>query len=166
MSTPFLAEIRQFSFSFPPKGWALCNGQTLAIAQNQALFALLGTTYGGNGQTTFQLPNLRGRAPFHFGNGFVLGQAAGSTAVTLSSSQIPAHTHGPQGSTAAASQAAPANGVWATNDALPYSSATPNTTLAANAIANAGGNQPHANEQPYLTLNFCIALQGIFPSRS
>ncbi|TCV89021.1 phage tail protein [Sulfurirhabdus autotrophica] len=165
MSEPFLGEIRVTSFSFAPKGWAMCNGQLLPINQNQALFALLGTQYGGNGQTTFALPDLRGRSPIHTAAGFVQGQTGGEEAHLLTSAEIPAHTHA-QGSAAQATGANPANNVLAAKPrrgSNVYAS-TANVALAGQ--GSAGGNQSHGNMQPYLTLNFVIALQGIFPSRN
>jgi len=164
MSTPYLAEIRIFSFNFAPKGWALCNGQILPINQNQALFALLGTTYGGNGQTTFALPNLQGRVPIHMGGGFVLGQIGGENAHTLILSELPAHNHVSVGSSAAPDQGNPTGNLWAAGNAA-YNT-TPNTTMNPASITAIGGNQPHENRSPFLTLNFCIALQGIFPSQN
>ena len=181
MSEPFLSEIKIVSFNFPPKGWALCNGQLLPINQNQALFALLGTTYGGNGQTNFALPNLRGRIPIHFGNGHDLGEAAGSTAVTVNIQQLPTHTHLVSATsaipTATAVNAAPGNAkVFAQGNASLQGGQTaqvsvygdPNslTTLVPAAVSSIGGSQPHNNMMPYLVLNFIIALQGIFPSRN
>jgi microcystin-dependent protein len=169
MATPFLSEIRIFSFSFPPKGWAFCNGQLLPINQNQALFALLGTTYGGDGRVNFALPDLRGRAPMHLGNVYVQGERAGSENVTLLTSQVPAHTHTVACSSTPAAQFSPVNGVSAKepNGNMPFAgSATPGNLVNPVAIANAGGNQPHANMGPSLVLSFCIALQGIFPSRN
>ncbi len=165
MSTPFLAEIRIFSFNFPPKGWAFCNGQLLPINQNQALFSLLGTTYGGDGRTTFGLPNLQGRVPFHMGGGLTLGQMAGETAHTLNIQELPAHTHTPAGSSGNASQVSPAGNLWAVGTSSQYS-ASSSTSLNPASITNTGGSQPHDNMSPYLALNFCIALQGIFPSRN
>ncbi|MGB6687508.1 MAG: tail fiber protein [Terracidiphilus sp.] len=165
MSTPYLGEIRIVSFNFAPKGWALCNGQTLAINQNAALFSLLGTTYGGNGTTTFALPNLQARMPVHVGSGFVQGQAAGEVNVTLITSQLPAHTHTAQGVTSNASSASATGNAWAVTAQNAYA-ASPNTTMAPAAAASAGGSQPHPNMPPYLVLNFVIALQGIFPSRN
>ena len=166
MSEPFLSEIKIVSFNFPPKGWALCNGQFLPINQNQALFALLGTTYGGNGQTTFALPNLRGRLPIHMGNGHTLGEAAGSTSVTVNSQQLPTHTHFLMGSNTAGDTASPANAVLAATPALVYGPPNSLTTLNPINVSSVGGSQPHNNMMPYLTLNFIIALQGIFPSRN
>ena len=181
MSEPFLSEIKIMSFNFPPKGWALCNGQFLPINQNQALFALLGTTYGGNGQTTFQLPNLRGRVPIHMGSGHTLGEAAGTTSVTINISQLPAHNHFAMGlnqngtsniagitpaNTKAVSQALVSLQAGGTTPAQMYGTGGPDRTMAPSTITNVGGSQPHNNMMPYLTLSFCIALQGIFPSQN
>ncbi len=165
MSEPFLGEIRIFSFNFPPKGWALCDGQLLPINQNQALFSILGTTYGGDGRQTFGLPNLQGRVPVHTGNGITLGQNGGEQSHTLSISELPAHTHTPVGSPSNASSASPAGNVWASLSNGGYSPA-PNVSMNASSILPAGGGQPHENMSPYLVLNFCIALQGIFPSQN
>ena len=166
MSEPFLSEIKIVSFNFAPKGWALCNGQTLPINQNQALFSLLGTTYGGNGQTTFALPNLRGQVPIHMGNGHTLGEAAGSTSVTINIQQLPTHLHALVGSkdNGAVNVGSP-NGYLAQSTAL-YHSPTSLTTLHPQSVSSIGGNQPHNNMMPYLVLNFIIALQGIFPSQN
>jgi len=169
MSEPYLAEIRMTGFSFAPKGWALCNGQLLPINQNQALFALLGTTYGGNGITTFALPDFRGRVPTHVGAGFDLGQQAGEASHALNAAEMPAHTHSLGISTAASHQADPAGRVLGNVEAGALNYYAPmdgSATLAANTVANSGGGQPHENMQPYLTLNFIIALQGIFPSQN
>jgi microcystin-dependent protein len=165
MSTPFLSEIKIVSFNFPPKGWALCNGQFMPINQNQALFSLLGTTYGGNGQTTFALPNLQGRLPIHMGNGHTLGEAAGSSAVTINIQQLPTHIHGLQALNANAATNEGANGFLAQTSNL-YHSPTNLTTLHPSSVSSVGGSQPHNNMMPYLVLNFIIALQGIFPSRN
>jgi microcystin-dependent protein len=163
MAEPFLSEIRIFSFNYPPKGWALCNGQLLPINQNQALFSLLGTTYGGNGQTTFALPNLQGQVPIHTGNGHTLGERAGSSAVTINQQQMPTHTHFVQASpnagttpTAVGNFFAGALDVYHTPDNL--------VAIRPDSVSSVGGSQPHTNMMPYLVLNFCIALQGIFPS--
>jgi microcystin-dependent protein len=164
MSTPYLAEIRIFSFSFAPSGWAMCNGQTLSISQNAALFALLGTTYGGNGTTTFNLPNLQGCMPVHMGNGFVLGQTGGEVNHTLTISEMAAHTHVPAGSSTPANLGVPTGNLWATGNAA-YNP-TPNTTMNPACIQSAGGGLSHPNMSPYLTVNFCIALTGIFPSQN
>jgi microcystin-dependent protein len=165
MAEPFLSEIRLFSFNFPPKGWAFCNGQLLPINQNQALFSLLGTTYGGNGQTNFALPNLRGRVPIHEGNGHTLGEAAGASAVTINISQLPTHQHLFQATSADAEVSGPTGNFLA---AFLNGYASPGGLAAMNAgtVTNVGGSQPHINQQPYLVINFCIALQGIFPSQN
>ncbi len=169
MSSPFLAEIRIMSFNFAPRGWALCNGQLLPINQNQALFSLLGTTYGGNGQTTFALPDLRSRAPLHFGQGTGLtfrnlGETGGAETHTLQSAEMPAHSHLVSVSNAPGAATTPAGNFFAANRGG-YSD-TPSTALHSGAVGVAGGSQAHANLSPYLTLSFCIALQGIFPSRN
>jgi len=172
MAEPFLSEIRIFSFSFPPKGWALCNGQFLPINQNQALFSLLGTTYGGDGRVNFALPNLQGRAPNHMGNGFTLGQAGGETAHTVTQSELPAHTHFLTANMAVvdansnATQGPPTGNYWANDGKTQYTTAASNAVMGPSAVTNVGGSQPHVNMQPYLVLNFCIALQGIFPSQT
>jgi microcystin-dependent protein len=163
MSEPFLAEIRILSFNFAPKGWALCNGQLLPINQNQALFALLGTTYGGDGRVTFALPNLQGRVPLHFGNGFTQGERGGEAGHTLIISELPLHTHVAQASGNVANQGGPAGNLWADGNEAGYAT-TSDTTMNPACVQPAGGNQPHENMPPYLTLNFAIALQGIFPS--
>ena len=162
MAVPFLGEIRIFSFNFPPKTWAFCNGQLLPINQNQALFALLGTTYGGNGQTTFALPDFRGRTPLHFGSGFVLGERSGEEVHTLNNAEIPAHTHLVLASFATANAGSPANASWPAAAGAYDPSAT--TGMSPSGISPSGGSQAHNNMQPYLVLNFVIALQGIFPS--
>ncbi|HEY3762543.1 MAG TPA: tail fiber protein [Verrucomicrobiae bacterium] len=165
MSSPFLSEIRIVSFGFAPKGWALCNGQLLPINQNQALFALVGTTYGGDGEINFALPNLQGRAPIHFGNGFTLGQSGGESTHTLIISETPQHTHLPLVSSNPADQGAPSNNYFADGNQPAFD---PNSTGTMNAsvIGSIGGSQSHNNTPPCLTLNFVIALQGIFPSPS
>jgi microcystin-dependent protein len=162
MAEPFLAEIRLMSFNFAPKGWALCNGQTLPINQNQALFSLLGTIYGGNGQTTFALPNLQGRVPVHEGSGFTLGQKGGEEAHTITQQEFPQHNHFVNVVNANASVGPTGNYFAAANNA--YHQAPANTNLAPSSITNTGGSQPHENMQPYLAVTFAIALQGIFPS--
>lgn len=171
MPEPFLSEIRIFSFNFAPKGWALCNGQLLPINQNQALFALLGTTYGGNGQTTFALPDLRGQVPMHEGNGHTLGERAGSEAVTINNSQMPTHTHFLSNNNAKvggvnATQLSPSGNYWANSGKLNYSTDPGDAVMSPAAVGNVGGSQPHTNMSPFLVLNFCIALQGIFPSQN
>ena len=165
-SESFLSEIRLVSFNFPPKGWALCNGQFLPINQNQALFALLGTTYGGNGQTTFALPNLRGRVPIHMGNGHTLGEAAGSTSTTVNIQQLPTHLHGLQASPNSSNTGGDPSGNFLAPINGGYGAASNLTTLNPNTVSRVGGSQPHNNMMPYLTLNFIIALQGIFPSQN
>jgi microcystin-dependent protein len=164
MAEPFLSEIRIMSFGFAPKGWALCNAQLLPINQNQALFSLLGTTYGGNGQTTFALPDLRGSTPMHVGDGHVLGERAGQESHTLVQQEYPKHNH-QIGVVNSNANAAPTGNFLAAANAL-YQPAPANTTLAPSTISNVGGSQPHPNQQPFLTLSFAIALQGIFPSRN
>lgn len=171
MGTPFMAEIRILSFNFAPKGWAQCNGQFLPINQNQALFSLLGTTYGGNGQTTFALPDLRGRMPLHLGNGFTQGEAAGEQAHTVTMSEMPQHVHLLNASLASANAGGTVTNqpggnelALATTDV--YTTEAPNTTMVPQSVTSVGGSQAHLNLQPYLVLNFAIALQGIFPSRN
>lgn len=167
MSEPFLGEIRPFGFNFPPKGWASCDGQLLPIAQNQALFSLLGTMYGGDGRVTFGLPDLRGRAGMHTGQGHVQGERGGEEAVALTVAQIPAHSHTANCSNAPGTETGPAGQFWAqdANGNVVFNS-TGGAAMAAAAIGVAGGSGPHPNMQPYLVVNYCIALQGIFPSRS
>jgi len=164
MSTPFLSEIKIVSFNFAPKGWTLCNGQLLPINQNQALFSLLGTTYGGNGQTNFALPNLQGNIPVHEGNGFTLGERGGETSHTLNITELPAHNHVPVGSSASPT-VGPSNALWAKGNASVFTPA-PNNGMNPQCILPTGGSQPHENMSPYLVLNFIIALQGIFPSQN
>jgi microcystin-dependent protein len=172
MADPFVAEIRIFPFNFAPTGWAFCDGQLLPLSQNTALFSLLGTTYGGNGKSNFALPDLQGNAAMHPGQGpglslHDLGEMGGSQTVTLLESEIPIHTHTASASLADATNQSPvgehlAGGVGIGHFAAPG----PLVPLSPNALAPAGGDQPHNNMQPYLTLNFCIALQGVFPQRS
>lgn len=169
MSNPFLAEIRIVPFNFAPKGWALCDGQVMAISQNTALFSLLGTTYGGDGQSNFALPDLQGRAPMHAGQGpgltdRMLGEQAGEDTVTLLTSEMPSHSHTFTAATAAATEPDPEGAVLATSGSQAYG--TGSAVAMADAISTAGGGQPHENMQPYLTLNFVIALSGVFPARS
>jgi microcystin-dependent protein len=180
MTNPYMSEIRVMSFNFAPKGWAMCNGQFLPINQNQALFSLLGTTYGGNGQTTFALPDLRGRVPMHMGSGYILGQRAGQESHTLTISELPTHIHSVNALAATADQnlggVAPTGHTLAqaiisisgggTAPANIFGTGTLNRAMGSSSVTNTGGSQPHENRQPYLTLNFCIALQGIFPSQN
>ena len=180
MSDQFVAEVRIFPFNFAPKGWAFCNGQLLPLSQNTALFSLLGTTYGGDGKSTFALPDMEGQAPMHPGQGQGLslrdlGQLGGSETVTLLDSELPAHTHSVQATAANANTEIPAGAVLGrgnfgfqgnTGAVSLYSNDAPNTNMSPQAMALAGGDQPHNNMQPYLTLSFCIALQGVYPPRS
>ncbi len=175
MSEPFVAEIKIFGGSFAPVGWARCEGQLLPISQNTALFSLIGTLYGGNGQTTFALPDLRGRAPMQFGQGpgltpRVLGEQDGAAQVTLLQTQMPTHSHTPMGSTAAGSQNTASGGTWASSSGgrtpPPLYQNVKDTAMRSDLIGFAGGNQPHNNMQPYLAITFIIALQGVYPSNS
>jgi microcystin-dependent protein len=177
MSSPFVAEIRIFGFNFAPKGWALCNGQLMPISQNTALFSLLGTFYGGDGKSNFALPNLQGSAPLQQGQGpglspYVQGESGGEPAVTLLQSQMPVHNHTLQGTAGAGTQTGPVNGVWATSRVGRQSennyvqAAGAGQAMSVQALAVAGGGLPHNNLPPYLVLNFCIALQGVYPARS
>jgi microcystin-dependent protein len=165
MAEPFLSEIRLMSFQFAPKGWALCNGQLLPINQNQALFSLLGTTFGGDGRVNFALPDLRGRVPIHVGSGHTIGERGGEQAHTLSIAEIPTHAHALQASPSGGNVPVPPGAVLAS--AAPsalYGAPESLTALHAGSVTNVGGSQAHLNMQPFLTLSFCIALQGIFPS--
>lgn len=179
MAEPFLSELRLMSFNFPPKGWAFCNGQLLPINQNQALFSLMGTTYGGNGQTNFALPDLRGRCAIHLGNGFTQGQAGGTENHTLTMSEMPGHNHIASGNntngiagvagitpdiTKSVAQGLVSQSGGVTAPAELYGTGATDRAMSADTIGNTGGSQPHNNRQPYLGLNWCIALQGIFPS--
>jgi microcystin-dependent protein len=164
MAEPFLSEIRIMSFSFAPKGWALCNGQLLPINQNQALFSLLGTTYGGDGRVNFGLPNLQARTPIHVGNGHTLGERGGEDSHTISLQEMPLHTHLVAASSAASGGNNSPVGRFLGGAADAYAAPSNLTALRPGTITNAGGGQAHNNDQPYLVLSFCIALQGIFPS--
>jgi microcystin-dependent protein len=171
MSTPFLGTVKPFSFNYAPKGWAMCNGQLLAINQNQALFSLLGTTYGGNGQTTFALPNLQGRFALSTDfSSYQMGQVSGENTHTLLTNEMPSHAHVPLGSTDQASTGNPTGAYPAVQPSAtgvtPYNSSASTPVALANGSSNSSGGQAHENRPPFLTLNFCIALTGIFPSRN
>jgi microcystin-dependent protein len=169
MAEPFLSEIRIFSFVFAPKGWALCNGQLLPINQNQALFSLLGTTYGGDGRVNFALPDLRGNVSIHVGNGHTLGAKGGEQAHTVTIAELPEHLHVVNATTVAATTNTPGNTLLTAQSTaanLYASAASGSVAMSPAAVANVGGSQAHLNMQPFLTLSFCIALQGIFPSQN
>ncbi|PYP82435.1 MAG: phage tail protein [Candidatus Angelobacter sp. Gp1-AA117] len=167
MSSPYIGEIRMFAGNFAPVGWAFCNGQIIPIDQNDALFNLIGTTYGGDGQTTFALPDLQSRVPIHVGSGFALGQTGGAETVTLTTQQIPIHSHLSQASSAVGAAPNPLNNTWAKQDSLsPYSSAAPDTAMDPAALGVSGGSQPHDNMMPFLVINFILSLFGIFPSQT
>nr|WP_199001596.1 tail fiber protein [Flavobacterium sp. ASV13] len=169
---PFVAEIRIFPFNFPPKGWAFCNGQLLPLSQNTALFSLLGTTYGGDGRSNFALPDLQGRTPMHPGQGpglslHDLGESSGTETVTLIDSEIPSHNHNLMVTSLNSQSTNPSNtSLGRGNPVKVYLNSNPTTNMGLNAIATTGGNLPHNNMMPYMTMNFCIALQGVFPPRS
>jgi microcystin-dependent protein len=168
MSTPFIGEIRMFGGNFAIRGWAFCNGALLDIQQNDTLFSLIGTTYGGDGQSTFALPDLQGRIPIHQGGGFTLGQKGGVESVTLTTQQIPSHAHPPQCNSAAGDLGSPQNAVWAasaTNQTL-YSDGPPTATMNSACMTSDGGSQPHENMMPYLVISFIISLEGIYPSQN
>jgi len=167
MSSPFIGEIRMFAGNFAPVGWAFCNGAIIPIDQNDALFNLIGTTYGGDGQTTFALPNLQSQVPVHVGPGFALGQSGGTETVTLTTSQIPAHSHVPQAFTDAGNLSSPAAGVWASSSpATLYDNTPPSIAMSPSAIGSSGGSQPHDNMIPFLAINFILSLFGVFPSQT
>ncbi len=171
MSEPYVGEIRMVGFNFAPVNWAFCNGQLVPISENETLFNLIGTTYGGDGQSTFALPNLQSRVPIHMGTSsaggtYVIGQMAGEEQVTLNANQIPSHSHVPQANSGAGTQTSPGGNVWAASGALPYSNNPPNAPMAPQAVQNTGGSQPHGNIQPYLAINFIISLYGIYPSQN
>ena len=167
MSQPFIGEIRMFAGNFAPVGWAFCNGALIPISENDALFNLIGTTYGGDGQNTFALPNLQSRVPLHVGPGFALGQAAGAESVTLTVSQIPVHSHVLQASDADGDAPGPGNNVPAAATAFdPYESASPTVDMSPDMLGSTGGSQPHDNMLPFLVVNFIISLFGVFPSQS
>lgn len=168
MSQPFVGEIRMFGGNFAPAGWALCSGQLLAISENDTLFNLIGTTYGGDGQSTFALPNLQSRIPLHQGSGFVLGETGGTESVTLTTQQIPSHNHVPQCQTSNSGLQGPGNGLWAAIPAATqqiYANTAPAAAMNAQAVGPTGGSQPHDNMIPYLVVNFIISLFGIFPTQ-
>lgn len=166
MSTPFIGQLSLFSFGFAPKGWSMCNGQLLPINQYQAVFSLLGTYYGGNGQTNFGLPNLQGRTPIGYSNNYPIGISAGEPTHTLTGQEVPPDLHFANAATTGANSTNPANAVLSGSGTAVYVPAANMTPMSSTAIANYGGSQPHENCQPYLVLNWCIALIGIFPSRS
>ncbi len=161
---PYVGEIRMFAGNFAPVGWMFCEGQELPISENEVLFIYIGTMYGGDGESTFRLPDLRGRAPLHQGNGIVLSEAAGVEMVTLTTNQIPIHTHALVGSTTNGNTTTPSNALLANSTVVtPYAVETPAAQMAPNAVAPVGGSQPHTNLQPYLCVNFIISLFGLFP---
>jgi microcystin-dependent protein len=164
MTEPFMSEIRLMSFVFAPKGWALCNGQLLPISQNQALFSLLGTTFGGDGQVNFALPDLRGRTPIHVGSGHTLGARGGEQAHTVSIAELPTHTHVVNASSTTGNTPVPTGDLLADTPSQVYAPPAKLVALHSGSVTNTGGSQAHLNMQPFLTLSFCIALQGIFPS--
>ena len=167
MAQPYVGEIRMFAGNFAPAGWQFCDGQLLPISENETLFQLIGTTYGGDGESTFGVPDLRGRIPIHQGNGFILAETGGAEEITLTVNQIPAHTHPLLGSAVNGSQTNPADQTLASSTVMtPYAVETPGPSLAPNAVGPAGGSQPHTNFAPYLCVNFIISLFGIFPSPS
>ena len=167
MSSPFIGEIRMFGGNFAPVGWAFCNGALIPISENDALFNLIGTTYGGDGQTTFALPDLQSRVPVHVGPGFAHGQSGGTESVTLTTQQIPGHNHAPLDFDGAGNQQSPANGVWASpSSGTIYSNVAPSLVMAPTAVGSAGGSQPHDNMIPFLVVNFILSLFGIFPSQT
>lgn len=166
MATPYVGEIRLFAGNFAPAGWMFCNGALVPISENETLFQLIGTTYGGDGQTTFGLPDLRGRVPIHQGSNRVIGEMGGSETVTLTSAQIPQHTHTLKASSALSNGSAGGGGVLAATAVNIYGSAVPTTAMAAQAVASVGGSQPHQNMAPFVGINYIISLFGIFPSPS
>lgn len=165
MAQPYVGEIRMFAGNFAPLGWLFCAGQLLPISENETLFQLIGTTYGGDGESTFALPDLRGRLPIHQGSGFILAETAGAEAVTLTVNQIPAHNHAPTGTANNGTQTSPIGGLWATNGVVkPYNVNPAAANMGANSMSQTGGGQPHDNLQPFLCVNFIISLFGLFPS--
>jgi microcystin-dependent protein len=167
MSDPYVGEIRMFAGNFAPQGWAFCNGQLVSIAENNVLFALIGTTYGGDGQNTFALPNLQSRVPVHQGNGYTFAQMAGVETVTLTANQLPTHSHGPQCNAGSGTLNSPSGNVWAAAaSAKQFTDQAANSVMNAAAMTSSGGSQPHDNMVPYLAVNFIISLFGIFPSQT
>jgi microcystin-dependent protein len=170
MGTPYVGEIRMVGFNFAPAGWAFCNGQLMPISENDTLFTLIGTTYGGDGQETFALPNLQSRIPIHAGQGpgmpaYTLGEMAGTETITLTTGQIPSHNHAALATSNSGNQSTPQNGIWASPGQGVYGTGTPSLAMKANLMANSGGNQPHENMMPYLTINFVISLYGVYPTQ-
>jgi microcystin-dependent protein len=165
MAQPYVGEVRMFAGNFAPAGWMFCEGQLLPISENETLFQLLGTTYGGDGQSTFALPDLRGRLPLHQGNGFILAETGGAEEITLTVSQIPAHNHAFLGAATNGNTTNPSNALLANSTVItPYASETPNAAMAASSLSAVGGSQPHTNFAPYLCVDFIISLFGLFPS--
>jgi microcystin-dependent protein len=164
MAQPYVGEIRLFAGNFAPAGWAFCDGSQLSISENETLFNLIGTTYGGDGQSTFGLPDLRGRVPLHFGNGVQIGESGGSEEVTLTVPTIAAHSHGWMASAAAAANSSPVTNALAAGTATVYSNTSPSAPMGPAFVSNVGGSQPHSNMQPFICINYIISLFGIFPS--
>lgn len=166
MSSPFVGEIRMFAGNFAPAGWAFCDGSLIPISENETLFNLIGTTYGGDGQSTFALPDLRSRLPLHQGPGFVIGQTGGAETVTLNTNQIPSHNHVPLAQAAQGNLTTPGQGVWAQSPINQFSELVPDSAMNPVALSSAGGSQPHDNMAPFLAVNFILSLFGIFPSQT
>jgi len=166
MSSPYVGEIRMFGGNFAPAGWAFCDGSLLAISEYDTLFNLIGTTYGGDGQSTFAVPNLQSRVPVHMGTGFSLAETGGTETVTLTSSQIPSHTHAATGLSTTGNASSPSGAIWAASALNQFASAVPNIAMSPSALGSTGGSQPHDNMSPYLVVNFIISLYGIFPSQT
>jgi microcystin-dependent protein len=166
MAQPYVGEVRMFAGNFAPAGWMFCEGQLLPISEYETLFQLIGTTYGGDGQSTFALPDLQGRLPIHQGNGFVLAETGGAEEITLTTNQIPAHTHTPMAQSATGTQAGPGGGVWAASSLRLFNEFNPASLVSPQSILPTGGSQPHTNFQPYLCISFIISLFGIFPSQT
>jgi len=166
MSEPYVGEIRMVGFNFAPAGWAFCDGSLVPISENETLFNLIGTTYGGDGQTTFGLPNLLGRIPVHQGNGYVIGSPGGTETVTLDLNQIPVHTHALNANTAAGNKPSPVGGVWASSSLEQFGTGAPSTSMSATALKQAGGDLPHSNLSTFQAINFVISLFGVYPSQN